>query len=114
MSQSRKELREAVVAKVNAISKTDLLEQFGISRISELTNLDTIGLPVYSCVRALAKTISIHSGKGLDPAYSRAGAIIEGIELEVAEHQRIVGAPGERRRSCWAPGRKARRGRRLR
>lgn len=85
MSLSRKELRENVVEKVNALTREELLDGFGISRVAELTNLDTIGLPVFSCVRALAKTISIHSGKGLDPRFSRAGAIVEGIELAAGE-----------------------------
>jgi ribosomal protein S12 methylthiotransferase accessory factor len=83
---TRKELREATAKAVNALSRRDLLEQFGISRVSELTGLDSVGLPVYTCVRALSNTVSIHAGKGLDNAASRAGAILEGIEFEVSEH----------------------------
>ena len=83
---TRKELRERTAAAVNSLSRRELLQQFGISRVSELTGLDNAWLPVYTCVRALSETVSIHAGKGLDGPSSRAGAILEGIEFEVAEH----------------------------
>lgn len=83
---TRKELRERTAAAVNNLSRKELLYQFGISRVAELTGLDSNWLPVYTCVRALSETVSIHAGKGIDRAFSRAGAILEGIEFEVAEH----------------------------
>jgi ribosomal protein S12 methylthiotransferase accessory factor len=83
---SRKELRETTAQAVNAISRKELLENFGISRVADLTGLDAVGLPVHTCVRALSETVSIHSGKGLEPAYSRCGAIMEAIEFHAAEH----------------------------
>jgi ribosomal protein S12 methylthiotransferase accessory factor len=86
MSMTRKELREATAQAVNALSRKELLENFGVSRVADLTNLDTIGLPTHTCVRALSETISIHSGKGLEPAYSRCGAIMEAIEFHAGEH----------------------------
>lgn len=86
MTTTRTALREATAQAVNALSRKELLEQFGISRVAMLTGLDNVGLPVYTCVRGLSETVSIHAGKGLDPAFSRAGAILEAIEFEVAEH----------------------------
>jgi YcaO-like protein with predicted kinase domain len=83
---TRKELREATAQAVNGLSRKELLVQFGISRVAELTGLDNAWLPVYTCVRALSATVSIHAGKGLDKAFSRAGAILEAIEFEVAEN----------------------------
>lgn len=85
-AETRKELRDRVASSINALSTRELRERFGVSRVANLTGLDAIGLPVYSCVRALSATISIHSGKGLDPQAARAGAIIEAIEFEVAEN----------------------------
>lgn len=85
-TETRTQLREAVAKAVNALSKDELRERFGISRVADLTGLDGIGLPVYTTLRALSATVSIHSGKGLSHEASRAGAIIEAIELEVAEH----------------------------
>lgn len=85
---TRKELREGVAKAINALSRKELLQQFGISRVAELTGLDSAWLPVYTCVRALSETVSIHAGKGLDREFSRAGAILEAIEFEVAENPR--------------------------
>jgi YcaO-like protein with predicted kinase domain len=82
----RTELREATADAINALSRKELLYQFGISRVAELTGLDAASLPVYTCVRALSETVSIHAGKGLERDFSRAGAILEGIEFEVSEH----------------------------
>jgi len=84
-SKSRSQLRADTVELVNNLSKAELLEHFNISRVSDLTGMDCIGVPVYSVVRALSKTISIHSGKGLEPGQVRAGAILEAIELDTAE-----------------------------
>ena len=86
MSSTRKELREATAKTVNALTKAQLLKEFAISRVADLTGLDTIGVPVYSCSRVLSKSIAIHSGKGLTPEASRAGAILEAIEFEIAEN----------------------------
>jgi YcaO-like protein with predicted kinase domain len=83
---TRKELRQKTAEAVNAVSRKELLEQFGISRVSDLTGLDTAGLPVHTCVRVLSETVSIHAGKGLEPAYSRCGAIMEAIEFHAGEH----------------------------
>ena len=85
-TMTRKELREATAKAINALSRKELLEKFGISRVAELTGLDSAWLPVYTCVRALSETVSIHAGKGLERDFSRAGALLEAIEFEVAEH----------------------------
>jgi YcaO-like protein with predicted kinase domain len=83
---TRSTLRQATAQAINALSRKELLEQFGISRLADLTGLDNVGLPTYTCVRALSATVSIHSGKGLEHSFSRAGAILEAIEFEAAEH----------------------------
>lgn len=79
-------MRAGVTEAVNRLSRTELMDKFGISRVAELTGLDTIGLPVYSCTRPLSQTISIHSGKGLEGEFARAGAILEAIEFAIAEN----------------------------
>ena len=86
MSMTRKELREATVQAVNAVSREDLFNGFGISRVADLTGLDAVGLPTHTCVRPLSETVSIHAGKGLLPSYSRCGAIMEAIEFHAGEH----------------------------
>lgn len=83
---TRLELRATCAEALNKLSKSELLEQFGISRVAYLSGLDNTGLPIYSTVRPLSKTIAIHCGKNFDATLARAGAIAEAIEFEVAEH----------------------------
>jgi len=82
----RDTLREALAEKINALSRSELLKAFAISRVADITGLDSIGVPVYTAVRPLSKTVAIQAGKGLTCKASRAGAIIEAIEFEAAEH----------------------------
>jgi len=86
--KTRSQIREESARAVNSLTRAELLKQFAISRVSELTGLDAIGLPVYTCVRALTDTISIHGGKGLEKADARCSAIFEASEFEAAEHPR--------------------------
>jgi ribosomal protein S12 methylthiotransferase accessory factor len=90
----RDKKREDTAKTLNTLSRTELLNHFGISRVAELTRLDTIGVPVFTAVRALSKTIAVHAGKGVEARMCRAGAIAEAIEFEVAENphgEAIVG-----------------------
>lgn len=62
-------------------------ESAGITRITEITGLDRIGIPVFSAVRPSASTgaVSVHSGKGATPADAHVSALMEGIERYSAE-----------------------------
>jgi ribosomal protein S12 methylthiotransferase accessory factor len=67
----------------------DKLKIAGITRISEITDLDRIGIPVYSAIRPTSEegSISIYSGKGVDKPQAKASAIMEGFERYSAEKQ---------------------------
>jgi ribosomal protein S12 methylthiotransferase accessory factor len=67
-----------------------LLDAVGITRIADITGLDRIGIPVYSCVRPAAdrNSVSVTCGKGLSRAQARAGAIMEAVEYHCAEPAR--------------------------
>lgn len=77
--------RKLTAERANSLSKSDLLN-FGIPRVADITDIDRIGLPVWITTRPQSGTISINSGKSLDPEMARAGAILEGIEFWAAEH----------------------------
>lgn len=64
--------------------------QLGITRVSEITKLDRIGIPVYACIRPYAhrSSLSVHAGKGLKKEDAKISALMEGIEFAVAEHSR--------------------------
>ena len=59
----------------------------GITRVADITDLDRIGIPVYSCIRPTAAdgAISVYNGKGGTPEEARVAGIMEGIERYSAE-----------------------------
>jgi len=59
----------------------------GITRVADITNLDRIGIPVFSSIRPTAGrgAISVYNGKGATPTEARVSAIMEGIERYSAE-----------------------------
>ena len=59
----------------------------GITRITEITDLDRIGLPVFSAIRPTAEdgAISIYGGKGISKDHAKASALMEGFERYSAE-----------------------------
>jgi ribosomal protein S12 methylthiotransferase accessory factor len=65
----------------------------GITRVADITNLDRIGIPVFSCIRPTAEdgAITVYNGKGATVEESRISAIMEGIERYSAEvHDRSL------------------------
>lgn len=63
------------------------MEVAGITRVADITNLDRIGIPVFSSIRPSADkgAISVYNGKGATPAEARVSAMMEGIERYSAE-----------------------------
>jgi thioglycine synthase len=59
----------------------------GITRVADITNLDRIGIPVFSCIRPTAESgaITVYNGKGATIEESRISAIMEGIERYSSE-----------------------------
>ena len=80
--------------RVIAPSKTieineDKLKTAGITRIADITDLDRIGLPIYTAIRPTAEdgAISIYGGKGITKDHAKASAMMEGFERYSAEKQ---------------------------
>lgn len=63
-----------------------LLPIMGITRIADVTGLDTLGVPVVMVTRPNARSISVSQGKGLTLAAARASGVMESIEHWHAEH----------------------------
>jgi len=61
--------------------------KLGISRLTESTYLDRIGLPVFSCIRPASErgSVCVHSGKGLTRTEAKVSAAMEAIEFGFAE-----------------------------
>jgi len=62
-----------------------LLNDFGITRIANVTGLDRIGIPVVMVVRPNSRSVAVSQGKGLDIASAKASGLMEAIETWHAE-----------------------------
>ncbi len=63
------------------------LKSIGVTRIANITDLDRVGIPVYSAIRPSAAkgAISVYSGKGPTHNQARISAIMESFERCLAE-----------------------------
>jgi ribosomal protein S12 methylthiotransferase accessory factor len=73
-------------------SPEDTLQDFGrhmprvgITRLANVTGLDSIGIPVVQAIRPNARSLSVSQGKGADLASAKVSAMMEAIELWHAE-----------------------------
>lgn len=57
----------------------------GITRIADLTGLDSLGVPVFSAVRPLSRSLVVSMGKGITKAAAKASAMMESLETWHAE-----------------------------
>ena len=67
----------------------DKLKVAGVTRIADITDLDRIGIPIYTAIRPTAEdgAVSIYGGKGITKSHSKASAIMEAFERYSAERQ---------------------------
>ena len=63
-----------------------LAKRAGITRIAELTGLDTLGIPVFTAIRPLGRSLSAQQGKGTTPLAAKVSALMESLETWSAEH----------------------------
>ena len=67
-----------------------LARALGISRVTDITRLDTVGIPVFASIRPDAQpgSLCVNAGKGLRMDEARVGAYMEAIEFAFAEFNR--------------------------
>ena len=65
------------------------LKVAGITRIADITDLDRIGIPIYTAIRPTAEdgAVSIYGGKGITKDHAKASAMMQGFERYSAERQ---------------------------
>jgi len=65
-------------------------QKLGISRVTNTTRLDRIGIPVYISIRpdAMPGSLCVNAGKGLTEQEAQVGAYMEAIEMALAEPNR--------------------------
>lgn len=60
-------------------------EPAGVTRVADVTRLDSIGIPVFQAVRPRSRNLSVSQGKGATPMAARVSAAMEALELWCAE-----------------------------
>lgn len=63
-----------------------LAPAMGITRVSVLTGLDRIGIPVAAAIRPNSRSLAQHQGKGATLAAAKASAVMEAVETHHAEN----------------------------
>jgi ribosomal protein S12 methylthiotransferase accessory factor len=76
----------------------EILSLVPVTRISDLTPLDPLALPVFSAVTPLAVDLTSHLGKGRDAPSAKVSALMEAVERVSAE----APGPGVARRARYA------------
>jgi YcaO-like protein with predicted kinase domain len=61
------------------------MKRAGITRIADITGLDTLGIPVATAIRPMGKSLSTQQGKGLTFEAARVSALMEALETWTAE-----------------------------
>lgn len=85
-----------VTARQTVEAAWPVAQRLGVTRYSETTRLDRIGIPVFSASRPRAGIVCVTAGKGQHAIEAHAGALMEAIEQAVAEYA------GEHAASHWA------------
>ncbi len=65
--------------------------RFGITRLANVTGLDTMGIPVWIAIRPAARSLTVSQGKGSTDALAMVSAAMESIELY---HGEVCVPPG--------------------
>ncbi|WP_411033616.1 YcaO-like family protein [Shinella sp. BYT-45] len=74
-----------------------LLPRFGITRLSRLTGLDRVGIPVWNAVSPNARSIVINQGKGITDIDAKVSAAMEALERAVAGDPSVPARRASRR-----------------
>jgi ribosomal protein S12 methylthiotransferase accessory factor len=72
----------------------------GVTRVADITRLDTIGIPTYQAIRPASRTLAVSQGKGVAPELAKLSAMMEAIELWHVEQPMtavMTGAPHDLR-----------------
>lgn len=66
----------------------DRLDLFHITRVADVTHLDSVGIPTFVAMRPDAQTLSVSQGKGSTRQVARASAVMEAVETWHCENSR--------------------------
>lgn len=86
--------RRLVPAEQTVARLRPLLPVFGITRVANVTGLDSIGIPVVMVNRPNSRALAVSQGKGTTVAAAKASALMESIESWHAERPGLLLLPG--------------------
>ncbi|MFZ3183961.1 MAG: YcaO-like family protein [Pseudomonas sp.] len=88
MQRLSSSLRRRSAEETLKIIVNDIAPRLGITRVTDTTWLDRIGIPVFASIRptALKGSLCVNAGKGLRSAEAKVGAYMEAIEFSLAQH----------------------------
>ncbi|GAB1642142.1 YcaO-like family protein [Krasilnikovia sp. MM14-A1259] len=73
-------------------------QRVGVTRVADITRLDTIGIPTYQAIRPLSRTLAVSQGKGVTAELARLSAMLESVEIWHVEQPMppaVTGTPAE-------------------
>ncbi len=75
----------------NTIEKAKKIStELGITRVTDITKLDFLDMPVFASIRPVGKVLCVHNGKGVFPEEAKAGAYMEAIEFACADPENSI------------------------
>ena len=88
MQRLSSSLRRRSAEETLKIIVNDIAPRLGITRVTDTTWLDRIGIPVFASIRpdALKGSLCVNAGKGLRSAEAKIGAYMEAIEFSLAQY----------------------------
>lgn len=88
MKRLSSSLRRRSAEETLNIVEAGVARDLGITRVTDTTWLDKIGIPVFASIRPAAKrgSLCVNAGKGLRSAEAKIGAYMEAIEFSLAEY----------------------------
>ncbi len=72
-------------SRADVLASLDLFCLFGITRVGDVTGLDTLGIPTWFACRPNSRSLSVSQGKGVTHSQARISAIMEAVEGASAE-----------------------------
>jgi len=88
MQRLSSSLRRRSAEETLKIIVSDVAPRLGITRVTDTTWLDCIGIPVFASIRpdALKGSLCVNAGKGLRATEAKIGAYMEAIEFSLAQY----------------------------
>jgi ribosomal protein S12 methylthiotransferase accessory factor len=88
MKRLSSSLRHRTAEETLKIISDDIAPRLGITRVTDTTWLDRIGIPVFASIRpdAFKGSLCVNAGKGLRSAEAKIGAYMEAIEFSLAQY----------------------------